>query len=288
LLVDFAEATGVSVVLPTYNRVEALRETFPLLLELREIAEIIVVNDGSTDETDEYLAGQVDPRLRVIRHSERLGSPAARNSGVAVACTDWILFAEDDCVFPSDYAAILVQEAWRTKADVIAAPWLRAVPGQEEAALTRARRAATDDIGLRSHPGTMPSNAVVTPFLPALALVRRRVFERLEFDEGFGGNAYREETDFFVSATRDGFRCVLTSATAHYQHKIWTGGQKSARLSYELAALRNNWRFLDRHGEWLRENAQISGKSRAQVRFAADRLRALAAGFVRSHFVRSA
>ncbi len=52
--------------------------------------------------------------------------------------------------------------------------------------------------------------AVATPLLPAPALVTSDVLDALGFDEGYRGNAYRAETDFFIRATRRGFACLLT------------------------------------------------------------------------------
>jgi glycosyltransferase involved in cell wall biosynthesis len=59
---------------------------------LRDI-EIVVVDDGSKNPVQ--LVG-VDDRIRVIRHEKALGLCAARNSGMAVARSDWITFLDDD------------------------------------------------------------------------------------------------------------------------------------------------------------------------------------------------
>jgi GT2 family glycosyltransferase len=282
LRADLAQKTGVSVVLPTYNRVEALCQTFPRLLELEDVAEIIVVNDGSTDTTDDYLARQVDPRLRVIRHAKRKGSPAARNRGVAASRTDWILFAEDDCFFPVDYALVLRDEAALHGADVVAAPWLNVPAGERRHAVQSGRAAAVAKVGLDAHPSSFPAEPLLTPFLPALALVRRDVFERICFFEGFRGNAYREETDFFISAVRSGFVCVLSPATASFQASHWTGGQRTSRLRYEYWIWRNNRLFLRRHGSWLREHGYLESPLGFQLSFARRRLGTCVQGSLRA------
>jgi glycosyltransferase involved in cell wall biosynthesis len=273
----------VSVVLPTYNRRVALEDTFPLLLELRGIAEIIVVDDASTDGTSDFVESIDDARISVIRHDVRRGAPAARNTGVAAARSDWVLFGEDDCVMPLDYATVLLTEAKRFNAQLISGPWLHCEEGTEVDAIERARATARPKIGLRTHPSTMPEGGhLETPFLTARALVRRDVFERVAFYEGYDGNAYREETDFFVSAARSGFRCIFTSATTVFQYQIWGGGQKKKRLTYERSALRNNWRFLRRHGYWLRQEGHIRPVVLEQLIFATDRARKMVTGYVRA------
>jgi glycosyltransferase involved in cell wall biosynthesis len=58
--------------------------------------EVIVVDDGSTDETPVRLAEVDDSRLRVIRHDEPRRLPAARNAGARVARGTWLAFIDDD------------------------------------------------------------------------------------------------------------------------------------------------------------------------------------------------
>jgi GT2 family glycosyltransferase len=120
-----------------------------------------------------------------------------------------------------------------------------------------------------------------------LSLVRKSVFERVRFHESFPVNGYREETDFFVQAARAGFRCVLTPATYGYQLATWDGGQHhSSPLRYEYWAIRNNWRFLRRHGSWLAQHGYISGPLREQLRFTVTRVGDVLAGAYRARLRR--
>jgi GT2 family glycosyltransferase len=114
-------------------------------------------------------------------------------------------------------------------------------------------------------------------------LVRRAVFDRVRFYDGFPVNGYREETDLFVQAARVGFRCLLTPETYCYQLDTWEGGQHhSSPLRYEYWALSNNWRFLRRHGSWLVAQGHIDGIASAQLRFAWRRALTVASGMARA------
>ena len=132
-----------------------------------------------------------------------------------------------------------------------------------------------------------PREAIETPFIPARALVRKTIFDRVSFYEGFPFNGYREETDFFVQAARAGFHCLFTPATYCYQLQTWRGGQHhSSTLRYEYWTLRNNWRFLRRHGAWLAQQGYIPGPVRAQLGFTLMRGRGMLAGASRARLQR--
>jgi glycosyltransferase involved in cell wall biosynthesis len=87
----------VSVIIPTWNRaalvVEAaasvLAQDYPRL-------ELLVVDDGSTDDTRERLAAIGDDRLRLLVNEENLGVSAARNRGIRAAAGEFIALLDSD------------------------------------------------------------------------------------------------------------------------------------------------------------------------------------------------
>ncbi len=93
----------ISVVIPTRNRAEVLRRTLPTVLNQDFPAsewEVIVVNDGSSDATEELLRA-FDGRVRAISQPWR-GAASARNAGVQSARGELIVFLDDDCFCPPD------------------------------------------------------------------------------------------------------------------------------------------------------------------------------------------
>jgi glycosyltransferase involved in cell wall biosynthesis len=274
-----AQTQRISVVLPTFNRLAALRENFHSLQELSGISEIVVVVDGSTDGTQGWLEQLADPRIRVIEQRQR-GSPAARNAGIAAALGDWILMTEDDCYLPQDFAVTLLDVAQSLDAQIVSAPWL-AVEGawQMPGALERGRRSAQPRIHLGTHPSVFPTDDLQTPFLNGIVLARRDVFDLVRYDESLGGNAWREETSMFLTAVAAGLRCVLTPRTASFQLGQWEGGQRRSRLAYEVWAIRNNWRFLRKHQQTLERFGEIHDPISAQARFVAKRLADTVTGY---------
>ena len=91
-------APDVTVVIPTRSRWDLLSTAaLPSALGQEGIdVEVVVVDDGSTDDTAERLRAGYHDRVRVVRHSRSRGVSRARNAGIEAATGDWIAFLDDD------------------------------------------------------------------------------------------------------------------------------------------------------------------------------------------------
>lgn len=101
----------VSVIVPTYNRAGILRRCLEALTsqDYPGRLEIIVVDDGSTDETRQVVEEFARRNgVRYIQQANR-GPAAARNRGIAAADGEIIAFTDDDCLPPRDWVRRLVQ-----------------------------------------------------------------------------------------------------------------------------------------------------------------------------------
>jgi glycosyltransferase involved in cell wall biosynthesis len=87
----------VSVIIPTYNRADILpRSLGSVLNQTFRNVEVIVVDDGSRDQTEATVQGFEDPRVTYIRHQTNQGPSAARNTGIKVARGEYIAFQDSD------------------------------------------------------------------------------------------------------------------------------------------------------------------------------------------------
>lgn len=93
----------VSVIIPTYNRASTLlRAVESVLQQTYSNIEVIVVDDGSTDNTSEIILSIQDDRVRYIKMEQNQGVSAARNLGVEYAEGKIIAFQDSDDVWKSD------------------------------------------------------------------------------------------------------------------------------------------------------------------------------------------
>jgi glycosyltransferase involved in cell wall biosynthesis len=88
--------TAISVIIPTYNRARKLvRAISSVLYQTFTDYEIIVVDDGSRDETVDYLA-PIEHHIKYLSHPKNLGVSAARNTGIKVSGCSLIAFLDSD------------------------------------------------------------------------------------------------------------------------------------------------------------------------------------------------
>jgi glycosyltransferase involved in cell wall biosynthesis len=94
----------ITVVISTFNRLRLLAAALDSALGQRDVDhEVIVVDNGSTDDTSSWLEGRrMHPRLRVLRNEVSLGSIGGRNKGLAAAAGEWVGFLDDDDLWAPD------------------------------------------------------------------------------------------------------------------------------------------------------------------------------------------
>jgi len=89
----------VSVIIPTYNRAHVLKRSIQSVMnQTYKELEIIVVDDGSTDDTKDLInkLQQQDERIKYIRHDKNRGAAAARNTGIKASAGIYIAFNDSD------------------------------------------------------------------------------------------------------------------------------------------------------------------------------------------------
>lgn len=131
---------AVSVVIPTYNRRRRLAAALSGLAAQEPVDggfEVIVVDDGSTDGTTDYLSSSMTPLRVTARRQPNSGPAAARNRGIEAAKGELVVFIDDDVVPVPGFLAshlhrheqtdddLVVIGPMNTPADFPLSPWVR-------------------------------------------------------------------------------------------------------------------------------------------------------------------
>jgi glycosyltransferase involved in cell wall biosynthesis len=114
------EHPDVSVIIPVHNGAAHVAQAVQsVLAQTFDALELIVVDDGSTDDSLDVLAHEPDPRLRVVVQ-EQLGAAAARNRGVELARGSLLAFIDaDDLWLPTKLSRQVTALAAEPKLDMV-------------------------------------------------------------------------------------------------------------------------------------------------------------------------
>jgi glycosyltransferase involved in cell wall biosynthesis len=93
----------VGIYMPTHNRLELLKNAIASVkAQSYQNFKLVIINDGSTDDTKTYLESLIDPRISFIEHKKPMGACCARNAAIASLDTELVTGLDDDDVFLPD------------------------------------------------------------------------------------------------------------------------------------------------------------------------------------------
>jgi GalNAc5-diNAcBac-PP-undecaprenol beta-1,3-glucosyltransferase len=121
----------ISIIMATYDRGQLLpRAVDSVLRQSLPDWELIIVDDGSTDATREYLAHLHDSRIKVFRHVTNRGVAAAKNTGLDHIGGEWFTFLDSDDEAIPEALSVMYDAATRTGATVITCNCREAISGR--------------------------------------------------------------------------------------------------------------------------------------------------------------
>ena len=109
----------VSIILPTYNRANVIKGAIKSVLnQTYKNLELIIIDDGSTDETEDIIKGMKDKRIRYFKYVQNRGVSYARNKGILLAKGSLIAFQDSDDIWLKDKLERQIQIMINTTPDV--------------------------------------------------------------------------------------------------------------------------------------------------------------------------
>jgi glycosyltransferase involved in cell wall biosynthesis len=265
------------VIVPTKDRLPYLKQAIPMFLSHAEVKEIVVVVDGCTDGTLEYVKeiSSADSRIRYFDNVQNKGLPYSRNKGMELASCEYAFTGEDDLELSSGFFSTLFAHLKEANADIISGRNIfRFEKESKEDAVTRVNRVTGPSI-MRKVVGVRVDAAsptdIVQPLLPAPMLARTDVFRKVRYDPGYRGNAWREESDFQLSARESGFRLAYCPHALSFNVIIENdrgGVHSSSGLRRIRWIIKNNWRFMGKHAEIIAQEFGITNRTAYIAKFA--------------------
>jgi len=253
----------VTVVVPTYKRAHLLAQTIPSYLQ-PEVSQLVLVDDCSPDNTTEVAQQLIQryPQITYLRNEINGKQTTSKNRGKKLAQTEFVYFGDDDSILSPGAMARLLQTMKETSSDIVGASalYLRDDKDTEAAVLARRKQAGNaDDIvrlgRLQFDFAAVTRQPIDVPVCHASFLIRTEAAKAIDFDTGYVGNCYREETDFLVRSRARGMKIFYESRAVQINlpPSQATGGARGrGRLSYEGYALYNTARFLIRNRNALK------------------------------------
>jgi glycosyltransferase involved in cell wall biosynthesis len=247
--------TLVTAAITTYNRAQYLPEAIDsVLAQSVPDVEVLVIDDGSTDDTEAAIAPYRD-RIRYVRRPQNGGRAAARNTAVELATGQFLAFCDsDDAWLPNRLARQLAAFEGR--------PEVGMVHGQveivDEAGNALAdRTAAHRALFAAAHPATYASYALNCRCLSSTVLVRRLVFDRIGL---YALDLPTEDYDLYLRLLLE-FEMIFLDWPPLARYRIHPGQVETERLG--LGQIRT----AERHLSMLQRRDDIPNAGLARRNF---------------------
>jgi GT2 family glycosyltransferase len=255
---------GASLVVPNWNGRELLRANVPSLLAAAERAgdaEVVVVDDGSTDDSVDVLAREF-PRVRVVRHSVNQGFGPACKTGAEAAQKRIVILLNSDVEVEPDFVAPLLAPFEQDPSVFAVAPLILDREGKVAKVSVNLPYLRRGELRWEGVPpekltalaasGARPL-ASLFPLGGAVALDRARFLELGGFDPLYHP-FYYEDIDLGLCAWRRGWKCLVEPRSRVRHDEGGTITKHFKRFKVKVAKRRHRLLMTWKHADssWLR------------------------------------
>lgn len=254
---DSIECMQVSIVIPTYNGKSLLKKNLPQVIKAASGAEIVVVDDASTDGTAEFIKNKF-PKVKLVQHTKNLRFAESCNSGVWAAKGEVVILLNSDVVPQKGFLKPLLKHFEDGGVfsvgckEVAQENGKKVVSGRTEGKFAR---------GFLVHwrPKNQESRETLWTFGGSMAVDKSKYLTIDGMDPLFAP-AYWEDIDLCWRARQRGWKVIFEKDAVVYHNHETTNVNVFGKSKIEEIALRNqilfvwkNIRGMDllRHFMWL-------------------------------------
>ncbi|MBC8055442.1 MAG: glycosyltransferase family 2 protein [Rhizobiales bacterium] len=240
-----------SIVIPVLNQLQFTRQCVESLLRHGiDPASVLVIDNGSTDDTAEWLASM--PQIRSVGNNVNLGCGGAWTQGAMLSKSEWVVLLNNDIVCGHDFVTAMLDAAEREGLDVVSCAMIERELDYPLEAFTAEFVAKMGSVVRRGW------------FHGVCFAVRRTVFERIGFLDTDRLLFGREDSEFLYRCRRNGVPVgTVGAALIHHFGSITqnaikqeTGIRKMGDHRYFYAKVGLDW--------WGRQRAKFTRKRDAR------------------------
>jgi glycosyltransferase involved in cell wall biosynthesis len=208
---------SLSVIMPVYNEAKTVEEVIRKVLEQPEVAELITVNDASSDGTGDVLRELAKslPKMKVFEHAVNQGKGAALRTGISHATAPYVIIQDADLEYEPEEYPILLKPILSGKADVVFGS--RFIGGEAHRVLYFWHSIGNQFLTLLSN---MFTNLNLTDMETCYKVFRREIIQSITIEE----NRFGFEPEITAKVARTNVR--IYEVAVSYHGRTYAEGKK--------------------------------------------------------------